>query len=86
MNYIDVKIDKPLYGTFVYIRDKYLNQAKSSGWPLRITTPHGVGVMSYESFMRGAKKMEKVFLIPEKPMILYGNFIRMEENENTSGQ
>lgn len=75
--YVEVNIRKPLHGTFVYIRDKYLRQAKLRNIPLQITIPQGVGIMTYEEFMKGAKQMSKVFKDPEHPMVLYGNYVKL---------
>jgi hypothetical protein len=75
--YIEIKIYKPLYGTFCYIRDTYIWEAQRTGKKLRITVPQGVGIMTAEEWLNGAKRMEKVFKIPTKPMILYGNEVKI---------
>lgn len=74
--FIEVTIQKPLYGSMVYIRDKYLREAKSCNMALHITVP-GIGeaYCTWEQWVTDAKIMYKEFLIPGKPMKLYGNYI-----------
>ena len=74
---IKVEIRKPLYGTFCYIRDVYISRAKKEGKMLEITIPQGTMIVSPEEWMEGAKRMEKVFKIPNKPMVLYGNNVKL---------
>lgn len=73
--YIEIEFKKPLYqyeGAYcIRLYDKYLKQAKKTGKALRITTPHGVGIYTYQEWMKGAKKFKQVYLIPERPMILW---------------
>lgn len=84
LSMVEVEIRKPLFDNFVYIRDVYLNRAKREGVPIKIKIPEGAYkgeyVTSYEEFMKGAKKMEKVFNIPNKPMVLWGNYAKNQEN------
>ena len=70
-SYINVTINKPIYGNYCGIRDKYIIQAKKYHKDLRITTPLGVTTISPTKFMQGADRIEKEFLIPGTPMILY---------------
>jgi hypothetical protein len=78
MRFIEIEIREPLFGNFVYIRDKYIREAFETGSFLKITTPHGTGYHSPKEWMKDAKKMEKEFKIPGKPMILYGNHARYD--------
>ncbi len=79
---VEITIHKPLHGTFVYIRDKYLNVAKQRNIPLKITIPNvDTYENTYENFMDGAKKMEKVVYYPDNPMILYGNYANKNLDE-----
>ena len=68
---IKVKILKPIYGNYVGIREKYIRQAQKYHKDLQITTPNGVTTISPTRFLQGAERIEKVFLIPEHPMVLY---------------
>jgi hypothetical protein len=68
---IEVHIEKPIYGNFVFIRDMYIKQAQRAHDKLHIRTPKGEIVCTPEEWLKGAKKMEKRFKYPE-PMILFG--------------
>ncbi len=78
METIDIKITKPIYGTYVGIRDIYLSQALNEKKMLRISIPQGIAVVDPREWMKTAKRMEKVFKIPNKPMILYANYVPLE--------
>jgi len=79
---IEVFIEKPIYGNFVYVRDSYLNKAERTGDKLRIKTPKGGIVCTYEQWKHGAKYMEKVFKRPDEPMKLWGNKVPViDENQ-----
>lgn len=77
-SYIEISIGKPLFeyegGHFIYIRDKYLREAKKTGKPMRIKTPEGEALYTYEEWMKGAKRMEQVFKFPDHPLLLWGNY------------
>lgn len=76
--YIEISFSKPLFeyegGQFLYLRDKYLREARRTGKPMRIKTPEGEALYTYEEWMEGAKRMEEVFKFPSSPMILWGNY------------
>jgi len=74
-NYIEVYIQKPVYGSFCYVRDKYLKQAKREGKLLKISCPDASCIVSWSDWLSDAKRMEKVFLQPTNPMVLYGNSV-----------
>jgi len=71
MNYIYVNIKKPIYDNYVGIRETYIWKAKRQGKLLKITTPHGTTIISPTKYLDGADRIEKVFLRPDEPMILY---------------
>lgn len=73
--YVDVDIKKPVYGNFVYIRDKYIKTAIREDKYLRITVPSGVGIISPQKWMKDAKRHEQIFKLPTVPMILWGNTV-----------
>lgn len=78
MRTVDVRIVKPVYGTFVYIRDKYVEMAIEKGAMLRISIPQGVAIVDPKEWKKNGKVMKKVFKIPSKPMILYGGNVPLE--------
>lgn len=88
--YINVYIQKPVYGTFCYVRDKYLKQAKRENKHLKISCPNASCIVSATEWLSDAKRMEKVFLQPDNPMILYGNdinkFSQKEEMKADQGR
>ena len=75
METVDVYIHKPLYGTFCYIRDNYIQRALRESKQLRIKIPQGTYLIDPHDWMKTAKKMEKVFNFPDNPMILWGNHV-----------
>lgn len=77
--FVDIDIKKPMFDNFVYIYDKFIKQAEKENKYLRITIPNGTGVMSPKVWMKGAKKMEKIYKIAGVPMILWGNTVRLSQ-------
>lgn len=71
---VEVRIEKPLYGNFCYIRDVYINKAERSKDMLKVITPYGERVCSPKEWKDTGKKMEKRFKFPQ-PMILWGNYV-----------
>ena len=80
-SYINVEIKKPIYANYCGIRDKYIFQAKKYHKDLRITTPLGVTTISPTKFMQGADRIEKEFLIPGVPMVLYARNLVPDKEE-----
>lgn len=72
---ITVRITKPLYDTFVYVRELYINRAKQTGQRLRIITGKHERICTPQDWLTGAKRMEKVFKDPRNPMVLWGNYV-----------
>jgi hypothetical protein len=69
--FVTVEIKKPIYANYVGVREKYIWQAKREHKDLRITTPNGTTIISPTKYLQGADRIEKEFLIPGKPMVLY---------------
>jgi hypothetical protein len=83
MNYIEVpKIEKPLYGNFVYINEKYIKQAMREGKKMKITVPQGSAIVDPWVWKGYGKKMEKEFKIKGKPMILWGGNVDIDPQIN----
>lgn len=78
MNPVDVVIKKPMYGTYVYIRDKYVDMAIKMKTKLRITIPQGVALVDPLEWKKNGKRMEKVFRNPNEPMVLYGGHVPLK--------
>lgn len=77
VKYVNVNIRKPLYGNFCYIREKHVLAAIRRGAMLRVTTPNGIGVHDPSVWRRTGKKMLKEFKIPGRPMVLWGNEVKI---------
>ena len=77
MKYVEVKIRKPLYGNYVYVRDVFVERAISLNKKMRITVPNGVGIHDPHEWKETGKIMEKIFKRPDEPMILYGNTVNV---------
>jgi len=82
----DIEIRNPLYDNFVYIYDAVLNRAIRNHRMLRITIPQGVGIANPVQWIKTGKKMEKIFLRPDEPMILYGNYVKIEKPKTEEEQ
>ena len=67
------KINKPIYSTYIAIRDKYLNKAIKYKTQCRVEIPQGVYIVDPKKWIKTGRKKEKVFLIPDRPMILWEN-------------
>jgi len=76
--YVYIYIRKPIYGDYVGIREKYIWKAKRENKKLKIETPRGVCIISPTKFLKGATRIEKVFKIPDRPMILYCNTLHYD--------
>ena len=75
-NTIRIKAEKPHADGRFYIRDKYLREARDTGKKMVVELNGEKYMFTFREWMDGAKKMEKVFLIPDHPMKLYGNYLR----------
>ncbi len=78
-NFINIEIRKPIYANYIAIRDKYLLEAKRTKKLLRITIPAGTAIVSYATWMKDAKLIEKEFKIPGHPMKLWANFLQVRK-------
>jgi hypothetical protein len=78
MENVKVDIRKPIdgkFGTHVYIRDIYVEQAIRKGVKLEITIPSGKGVVDPVAWKNRGDIRKDVFLRPNEPMVLYGGFV-----------
>ena len=78
--YISINIHRPIYGTYVGVRDKFIFKAKREHKKLRITIPQGEVIISPESYLHGATRIEKVFKIPDRPMVLYCKTLDLDKH------
>lgn len=73
--HVEIKIHKPVYGTFVYIREEHIKRAKMRNLKLLITIPQGTYERDPDDWILNSKRIEKVFLRPDEPMVLLGNHV-----------
>ena len=79
MENVKVNIKKPMYGTHVYIRDVFVEEAIRKGVNLEITIPAGVGIVDPIAWKNRGDIMCKVFKDPNNPMVLYGGNVPIPE-------
>lgn len=79
---IVVEIKKPLYGNFVYINESQLNKAISLGEKIEVVVPKGRAIIDPVEWKKNGKRMEKVFLFPDKPMILWGGNVPLPPSKD----
>jgi hypothetical protein len=65
-------LQKPIYGSFYAIWDKWLNIAKERNLNIVVNTKEGTATYTYKSYMEGAKKLKRYYKNPNEPMIFYG--------------
>ena len=74
-----IQIFKPVYGTFVYLREATLQKAIRNNEPVEVTIPQGVAIIDPKKWIETGKRLEKVFKIPNQPMLLIGNSVPLED-------
>ena len=72
--YIEVTFTKPLHDNFLFLRDKYIKQAKREKKLLKIITPAGIHYTTPKDWLKGAKYLEQEFRIPGVPLRMWGNY------------
>ena len=72
---ITVEIKKAIFGSYVSVRDKYLNIAKNTHQSLRIRCNGVEAVVTPSQWKKTGKRIRKVFLIPDHPMTLWANHL-----------
>ena len=76
---ITITIKKPIYGTYLAVRDKYLKGNK----PIKIRCGDMVAIVTPREWKKTGTKIKKVFLIPNHPMTFWANhlsrFVKKEE-------
>lgn len=83
---VDVTIRKPLYDNFVNIRDTYLRTAIRQGKLLRVTIPQGTAVVDPREWVATGKVSYQVFLRPDEPMKLVGNYVPLPVEKSDTEQ
>jgi len=71
----EIIFHKPLYDNYITIRESILRRAIKNHRLLKITIPQGTAIVDPVEWLKTGKRMEKVFKIPDKPMVLIGNYV-----------
>ena len=66
-----VFIQKPVYAHCVAINEKILNEAIKAQKILVVQTPGAEEVITPQEWKKKGLRFEKVFMIPDKPMVLW---------------
>ena len=74
----EITITKPLYDTYCCIRDIKIERAIKEGRQLLIKIPKGQAIHDPKKWKKTGKRIEKVFLFENNPMILYCNYVKLE--------
>jgi hypothetical protein len=72
-----IDIRKPLYGSFVNLREDHLKQAIKKGEAFYVSIKGGPKVkIDPQEWIRTGKKAEQVFRFKDRPMKLVGNYVQ----------
>lgn len=77
------KFEKPIYGSFFTIRDKWLKIAKARNLNIVAETEFGKATYTYKTWMKGAEKIKKEYNIPGVPMIMWGRSVLPDIKKRT---
>lgn len=83
---ITYKVQKPIYGLCVAIRDKVLNSAIKKKTSIRAEWNGEVYIIDPKKWVKTGERMEKVFLIPDRPMVLFSNHLSKFPTEEQYNQ
>ena len=73
-----VEIRKPLYGTFCRIDERVINKAIRSKDTLTVKIPQGSATVDPKWWKETGDRVEQVFKYPDRPMVLWGNYVPLE--------
>lgn len=62
----------PIYGSFYGIWDKWLKIARKRNLAIVVNTKFGKSSFTYNSYMKGAKRLERYYKNPDEPMVFWG--------------
>lgn len=74
-------IRKPIFATQCAIREKILMEAYKRGKMLLVECPDGQEFVSPATWMNEGKKISKVFLQPDNPMILFQRAVKLASHK-----
>jgi len=68
-------LERPIYGSFYAIWQKWLDIAKERNLNIVVNTKEGTATYTYKTYMDGAKRLERYYKNPNEPMIFWGRHI-----------
>ena len=69
------KLEKPIYGSYFSIREKYINQAIKLKVDMRVESSLGTFIVNPRKWLKNGELIEKEFLIPGTPMRMWANHL-----------
>lgn len=75
-------LEKPIYGSYFGIWDKWLKKASIFGLKLIVKTPFGTATFKNVSeYLDGAERIERYYKNPNKPMIFFCRHFKPDIDE-----
>lgn len=71
-----IEIRKPIYGNCVALNGKLIEAAIKAHAKLEIHTPDFQETVDAKTYKEQSQRFEKVYLIPERPMVFYQRTLR----------
>jgi len=81
MKTVKITIRKPIYGNRVCINSTFVDRAIRDHRYMEITIPNGTGIVDPREWKARNDTIEKVFLRPDEPMLLYCGNVPVPEKE-----
>ena len=69
---IILELEKPIYGSFYTIWDKWLRLARDKHLAIEVRIKEGIFNFTLQEYLKGAKRTERFYKNPNKPMVFYG--------------
>jgi hypothetical protein len=75
-------LNKPIYGSFYGIWEKWLKKAGKLGFKLVINTSLGTSTYkNVDEFMDGAERLERFYKNPDVPMVFWGRHLKPDVDQ-----
>lgn len=78
MNPIKINIHKPLFGYTACVRRESLMEAIRNGVKVELTIGDRTELIDPKEWMETGQRVEQVFKIPTRPMVLYRNSFKVK--------
>ena len=77
------RFEKPIYGSYYMIWDKWLKIAKRRNLTIIAETEFGTATYKYSDWMKGSTKGKKTHNYPDDPMIFWGRSVAPDVAKRT---